>query len=143
LSTEEVKEKKTKKEAKPEEPVQAEPKPKRKSPAKKKPETETEVKATSLPETLEAKAVETGPSKVAAIVKREKKPAEPKKKSKAAVKREEQEAKAMKEKGLQALKEYVFLGVTMEELAEKYGFSSWEELYDLYKKTPASEIWAQ
>ncbi len=67
----------------------------------------------------------------------------PKKKSKAAEKREEQEAKATKEKGLQALKEYVFLGVTMEELAEKYGFSSWEELYDLYKKTPASEIWAQ
>lgn len=136
MSTEESKEKKAK--AKPErtEPAAAA-KPRRKTPAKKKLETMDKSEQPVKPEE-EAK-----PAKVGAKEKPPKQAAAPKKKSKAAVKREEQEAKAMKEKGLQALKEYVFLGVTMEELAEKYGFSSWEELYDLYKKMPASEIWAQ
>ncbi len=143
MSKEEDIRKKTKEAAQPEKTEQAATKPKREAPAKKKAASRTKTGEPAEPEELVAQGGEAKPTKVAAKEKQPEETKAPKKKSKAAAKREEEEAKAMKEKGLQALKEYVFLGVTMEELAGKYGFSSWEELYELYKKTPASEIWAQ
>jgi|GEM_PF-5049406 len=43
---------------------------------------------------------------------------------------------------IRALRKYVRIGMTMEEVAKKFGFSGWEEVYEALKRIEPWKLWA-